>query len=399
MRFVLLNQFFPPAQAPTGRLLGDLAGMLAARGHAVVVITSAAGYGAEDGTADRPLPGVQVIRTGCPARHGHNLGGKFGDYLAFFRGAWRELRRLEKPDALVCMTTPPFLGLFGAHLRKTCGPPYLLWCMDLYPEALVAHGVLNAWNPLAVLLRRLARTERGRAAAVIALGPDMADRLRDSGAGRIVEVPVWSGLQPLPAQSNRLREYRRACGWADEDLVCLYSGNMGRAHCAADFAALAESLRGRQPRCRFVFAGAGPARSDWERRWGGLFEFRPPAAEEICAVHLQAADVHLVSQRPEWTGVVVPSKFQAACALGRPVVYAGAPQSAVGNWLQRADCGWLLAPGDRGAIESAARDLLDPRQREEKGRRAFRLYEEMFTPDRNCGKVANLAEEVAQAKP
>ena len=294
------------------------------------------------------------------------------------------------------MTTPPLVGLLGAHLKKRRNIPYLLWCMDLYPEALIAHGFSRPWNPCLPLLWLLARTERARAAAVVALGPDMAARLADTGAVRVEEIPVWSSLVVTPALEAAAQELRRQRGWGADEIVLLYSGNMGRAHRATEFATLAEQLRGSTPRVRFAFSGGGPLRPEWERQWGGLFEFMPPVPEELCAAHLLAADVHLVSQQPEWTGVVVPSKFQAACALGRPVIFAGPPQSAVGAWLVQADAGWLLPPGDAAAIAAVSSGIRDGASRAGKGARAQALFQRRFTKAANCAKLLALVETLAK---
>ena len=396
MNGVLVNQFFPPAAAPTGILLGDLAAELVRRGHGVSVIASASGYGAGLGA---PVPeGIHLTQVGPEARHRDGPASKFADYQSFARGAWRALSRRTRPDVLLCMTTPPFIGLLGAHLRKRHGVPFVLWCMDLYPEALAAHGWLRPWNPMSPVLKALAREERGRASAVIVLGPDMAERLAASGVRRVETIPVWSADAADPGAQAAARELRRARGWAEDEIVLLYSGNMGRAHRAEEFAALAEGLRGRPPRCRFVFSGDGPQRREWERKWGGLFEFMPAVAGELCAAHLLAADVHLVSQQPAWTGVVVPSKFPAACALGKPVVFAGPPDSAVGRWLAEADAGWILPPGAAAACENAARDVPKAGLRAAKGANALRLFQERFTPAANCGKVADLIEQAAKER-
>ncbi len=44
MRFLLLNQFYPPDPAPTGQYLHDLAQVLVARGHDVQVLCSRRSY-------------------------------------------------------------------------------------------------------------------------------------------------------------------------------------------------------------------------------------------------------------------------------------------------------------------------------------------------------------------
>ena len=70
MNIGLINQFYPPAQAPTGLLLADLAAELARRGHAVTVIASAAGYGAAAGADGGSVAGVRVVRVGPAQRPG-----------------------------------------------------------------------------------------------------------------------------------------------------------------------------------------------------------------------------------------------------------------------------------------------------------------------------------------
>ena len=397
MKVILLNQFFPPAQAPTGLLLRDAAVALAQRGHEVTVLTSASGYGAAGSEASLP-ENVRVVRLGMAGHHGSRSRGKFRDYRDFYRAASRELRRQQPAAAMVCMTTPPFLGLVGARWQRKNGLPYVLWCMDLYPEALVAHGWLRPWNPLQPLLRQWARRERRDAAAVIALGPDMAARLHDTGAARVEQIPVWTTARLNPQLDATARALRQERGWADDEIILLYSGNMGRAHSAAEFAALAAHVRSLAPRWRFVFAGDGPARQEWAQRWGDLVEFMPPVSGDPTA-HLRAADVHLVSQKPAWQGIVVPSKFSAACAVGRPVLFAGPSQSAIGQWLSEANAGWLLDEPAPARLATLARELSDPAQRAAKGQKALRLHQACFTPEINCARLVTLVEQIARKNP
>lgn len=400
MNIVLINQFFPPALAPTGRLLATVAEELLLRGHQVTVITSAAGYGEEAGGPTSFSSALRVIRVGLPEVHQKGLGRKLRSYLLFFLHAERSLAHLSTvPDVLLCMTTPPFCGQLGVRLKRKRGVPYVLWCMDLYPEALLAHGLMGRHNPLFTLLKTVARRERSRADRVIALGPDMAARLAASGASRVADIPVWSEWTVTPQARAGARALRRERGWAEDEIVLLYSGNMGRAHRMREFLALAEQVRGRSPRCRLVFSGAGPRRDVWAQQGKGLVEFMPPVPETETAAHLLAADIHLVSQQPEWTGVVVPSKFQAACALGRPVVFAGPAHSSVGTWLAESDAGWILPPGDRSALTRAAGELLDSQIRADKGRRAFRLFEKRFTRASQCAGMVDQIERPAKEHP
>lgn len=332
MKFVLMNQFVPPARAPTGVLLHDLAETLRARGHQVELICSGHRYGRATGVVS-----------------------KLVEYIAYTFYAHRTLLRMNPPpDAVVSMTTPPFLGLTAAALKKKKGIPFMLWCMDLYPEALVAGGLLKHNSFVYRLLSRLTVAERRDAACVVTLGPDMT-RCRKTEA--VLEVPVWSRLELTPDAEVAGRELRRQRGWGDDETICLYSGNMGRAHRVDEFAALAGLSI---PKTRFVFCGVGPQKKEWKEKHGDLFEWLDPVADDQLAAHLLSADIHLISQQPEWVGVVVPSKYQAACALGRPVLFAGPANSAVAGWIRQFENGWVLPPCDVTAIEKVTGELARP---------------------------------------
>ena len=396
MHLVLVNQFFPPSRAPTGRLLRDLAVELASRRHRVSVITSATIYGdsGEAGIADPD--GVSVHRLGGAGSHRSGLVGKLSDYASFYRQASRLFSRLDPaPDGALFMTTPPMIGLVGAGLIRKNVVPYVLWCMDLYPEALAAHGLLRRWNPVHGLLHNLARRERRNASRVVVLGPDMARLVQADAPDRVIQIPVWSDIRLDGRVEDDARNLRRQRGWADDEVVMLYSGNMGRAHRIDEIAQLAERLRGSSARCRVVMAGSGPNLASWRQRYGSIFEFMPPAPTESLAAHLRSADIHLVTQQPEWTGVVVPSKFQAACASGRPVIYNGPGDSAVAAWINECDTGWVIPPGDEGAVAKTAREVLDGVAIRVKGEKARALFLDRFTRERNCAALADLLEHVS----
>ncbi|HKL21839.1 MAG TPA: glycosyltransferase family 4 protein, partial [Tichowtungia sp.] len=270
MKFILINQFAPPAHAPTGILLSDLAETLRARGHEVEVICSDRAYGRATG-----------------------LVAKLIEYTGFYAAAHRRLQRMNPPpDAVVSMTTPPFIGLTAAALKKKKNVPFMLWCMDLYPEALAAGGLLEKDGLLYRLLVRFTEKERDLADCIVTLGPDMSRVRSDCN---VLEVPVWSRLKLSPESEKQARALRRERGWADDETICLYSGNMGRAHRVDEFSALAGLSI---PKVRFVFCGTGPSKREWKEQVGDRFEWIDPVADDQLTAHLLSADIHLISQQP-----------------------------------------------------------------------------------------------------
>lgn len=353
---VLINQFYPPASAPTGKHLRDLAVELASRRNRVSVITSAGLYGIHaSGKTDE---NITVYRLGKPGQHKVTLFAKFMDYAQFFIRAGRLLHSMDpSPDAVVSLTTPPFCGLLAARMKKKKHVPFVLWCMDLYPEALAAAGLLKADSWLYNMVVKYSRAERTTADCLISLGPDMTNRLIKSVSHDLIwEVPVWSDLVATPKDREKAARLREERGWGDDECVLLYSGNMGRAHRIDEFAALSECLKTQDGSYRFVFCGSGPRKECWMNQHPE-FEWLDPVGEADLTAHLLSADIHLLSQDGAWNGIVVPSKFQAAMALEKPVLFAGTAESSIAQWVEQYGSGRILESGNVESIERVACEL------------------------------------------
>ena len=141
---------------------------------------------------------------------------------------------MRRPDRIVAMTSPPYLGLVARVFSKLRGGDHAHWVMDLYPDVMVAHGMMRKEDPGAYLLRWLARLCYGGKRLVVAatIGPDMAARLgAHAPSERVRWLPLWGddpdSVAVSPEQSLAMRRQR---GWQDEELVLMYSGNLGLGH-------------------------------------------------------------------------------------------------------------------------------------------------------------------------
>ena len=388
MKWLLINQFYPPAAAPTGRLLCDLAHALIVQGHEVTVIASAESY-QQGANAGRMEDGsVRVLRLGQPAKGKLSLPAKLWSYGQFYRLADRALAEYSAyADAIVSLTTPPFIGALAAKHAARRRIPFYLWCMDLYPEALVANGNIRFGSAAHRVLMRYALRERGGAKAIISLGPDMTDRLKHDFPDKVMEIPVWSDLPTSPEVESAARALRRQRGWQDDEVILLYSGNMGRAHRVEEFIQLARQLRNSGCRARVVMAGHGPQKAAWIKKSGDLFEFLDYVETGNLAVHLASADIHLVSQQPAWTGIVVPSKFQSACALAKPVIFAGPEDCSVARWIRQHDAGWILRPDNHDDIIKVIADVTNSQRWLNKSNHASALASFCFDKANNLSKM------------
>ena len=129
----------------------------------------------------------------------------------------------------------------------------------------------------------------------------------------------------------------------------MYSGNLGLAHSFDEFLEAARRLRDR-PDIVFLFVGDGPRKGEVQaaRDSEGLTNIRllDYVPRDWLHASLSLADVHLISMRPEMTGIVVPGKLYGAMAAGRPVVFVGPEHCESADTIRNAGCGFTLPTGD-----------------------------------------------------
>ncbi len=386
--FVFLNQYYPPDLAPTGVMLRDVADEMVARGIRVTILCSRGGYsGAGRSNRNEPPDSsrqVEVIRVPAFRFGRQTVLGKLCDYASFYLFAFfGALTVRGRPTCYVGMTTPPYLGVLARFVSKFRRAWHAHWVMDLYPDVMVAHGLLKEGSLRARVLRGLSRWGFGgkRNRGTIALGPDMARKLENGhGVEDCAVVPLWSGVDLKENALPESRELRKQRGWENK-LVFLYSGNMGLGHSLEDFLALAKWSENR-PDLLFAFYGDGKRRQEVkdfrDKNPGVALEMGDYVAEELLTPHLLSADVHLASLKPEWDGCMVPSKVQGIFASGRPLLFVGSETCAIGEWINDAEAGWVVAPGDHEKMRACLDQCLDENLRCHKGERALKFGKDHF---------------------
>ena len=401
MNILLLNQYYPPDVAPTGCYLHDLARRLVVRGHSVTVLASRTAYNGDRQYAAREtIDGVDVQRVGGLDLGRRHLLLKAVDYAWFLLRLAIRLRRLRPvPDFILCLTTPPFIGaLVRACKRRSTR--YGHWIMDLYPDVLYAHGMLRPASWSARRLAGLARYAIGGGLFAVGLGDDMAARLQPYAGGRHVEaLPLWA-LNTATPDADAAQILRRERGWQDNDLVMMYSGNMGRGHRFAEFLAAAQSTAA-DPTVRWVFAGGGMRRREVEQfaaahPEAGL-ELQPYVADDQLTAHLLSADVHLMSLDKRWEGCMIPSKVQAICHLGRPILFVGGRANSPARWIEHCEAGWVVNQDDTAGMQAALANIRDPSERSRRGANAERLAREQFDAEKNRNRLCELIEQAEQS--
>ncbi|WP_165064123.1 glycosyltransferase family 4 protein [Paludisphaera rhizosphaerae] len=386
-RVLFINQYYWPDHASTAQHLTDLAESLAARGFECHVLCSQGRYkpGAPTPPAEEIHNGVHIHRVPATSKGRKSTLSRMTDYLSFYARAAIRAVRLPRFDLVVTLTTPPIIGLVGTILRKMKGSTHVCWSMDLHPDASLALKRMSPKNPIVRSLAWLSDAVLRQADRVVVLGPYMADRIlmKKVRPDRIATIPVWSRedeVRPVPHSENSLR---KSLGFGDE-LVCMYSGNMGLAHTFDEFMAAAKTLRD-QKDVVFLFVGGGPRLAEVKaaKEQDGLDNVRilDYVPREQLHLSLSTADVHLISMRPEMTGIVVPGKLYGIMSASRPALFVGPAHCESADLIRRSEGGFTVEYGDSEGVVDAIQRLRDDRdlarRMGENGREAFLASHEM----------------------
>jgi glycosyltransferase involved in cell wall biosynthesis len=351
--------------------------------------------------ARETVAGVHIIRIPTSRFGRANLAGRALDYLSFYAAAaWALWRTARRGDIVVAMTDPPALSLLAVPIAHAKGARAVNWLQDIFPEVAERLGVgrrSRAARAAVALLRRLRDRSLVAADANVVLGRRMAGHLAALGVPgeRLAAIPNWAdgaAIAPVAPAANPLRR-QWGLGLPRHTFVVGYSGNLGRAHdigtlleaiALASRAPAAAGTAASLPRIAWLFIGGGIGFDSLRRSLADIggaegtpcVRFEPYQPRARLAESLSAADVHLVSLRPELEGLIVPSKFYGIAAAGRPAVFIGDPDGELARVIAAAGCGLTVRQGDGAALARAALRLAaDPALCASMGAAARRLFE------------------------
>ena len=323
--------------------LTDLVTALGTRDATISVLCGdSGGYAAAAGSAAPPAD-VYRVRA-LPFQRGRI--GRVISYLSFYFSAFARGLTLPRQDVVVSMTTPPLISLLGGAIKWLRGSRHFIWEQDLYPEIAVDLKYIKPNGLTHRITGMLADAVRRQADGIIVLGPCMKERLVARGVqpAKIHIAEHWASstaITPLPRPG------------IPNELVLLYSGNLGLAHDLETIEGTMLRLRN-DPRFRFLFAGTGGKREQLatfvrENEISNV-EMRPFVARDKLSEGLAAGDIGLVTQTDASCGALVPSKVYGILAAGRPLLFIGPSNATPALLIARHGCGWQFDCGDTAGV-------------------------------------------------
>jgi colanic acid biosynthesis glycosyl transferase WcaI len=377
VRLLVLNQYYWPGVEATANLLTELCEALA-EDYEVTVIT---------GSTQETLPerevrnGVTVVRVHSTAYDRAALSRRAANYFTYVLGSVREALRQGRPEIVMCMTDPPFIGAAAELVARRYRVPLVVSSQDVFPEIAVKLGRLR--NPVVIRALRIVIGSYLRYAdKVVVIGETMKRRVVDKGVdpGRIRVISNWGDAERV-TPGPRDNQWTRDQGLLDR-FVVMHFGNVGHAQ-DLDTLIRATTLLRDLDDLTVPIIGVG-ARLQELTTLAEVLEaesvrFLPWQAYESRAEPLRAAHVHVVGLARGLAGYVVPSRMWGVLAAGRPVIAAAEDESETAEVVRATGCGVVVPPGDSFRLAEAIRAFHDGAyDLEEMGRRA-RAYAENET--------------------
>lgn len=296
-------------------------------------------------------------------------------------------RSIGSADIALVYSSPATAALPAMVARARWGTPYVLQIQDLWPDSFFEAGFVRG-APLGIagsLASSFVQASYRGASHVCVITPGMRRALIERGVPeqQVTVVFNWVDevtLRPVPS-SGVLRDQ---LGLARTDFIALFAGNAGEAQGLMAWVEAFGRLSD-MPTSHLAFLGGGTQRERLQaaveaHRLGHRVHFLDAVPSAQVAPLVADADVSVVSlaDRPLFR-ITMPSKLQAALAMGSPVIASCAGD--VADVVQASGAGWVAKPEDSASIAETVRAAVNagPDHRSERGGQGLRFYQERMS--------------------
>ncbi len=361
----MVSEVFWPEETSTGYFMTGIAEHLS-DAFEVSVICGQPKY---DRRGERPPSrerhrGVEIHRAAATTLDKNVVAFRIVNVASIAFGLlWTALRQFRAGDVVLVTTNPPvapFLIMLASRIR---GARYALIVHDVYPDNLVAAGIVTPQSLAVRLLNRMNRYVYRGAARIVVLGRDMATLVATKAGFRdgmppVEVIPNWGDIDVVKPEGRDQNAMLERLGLT-ERFVVQYAGNAGPTHDVESIIEAARALRLSEPDVHFLFLGSG---SKWkwltnvvERESLVNVSLLGPQPRGQQQAFLNACDISISAFVRGMAGVGVPSRMYNVMAAGRPMIAAVDDTSEQARVIHEEQIGWVVKPGDAAGLTAALR--------------------------------------------
>ncbi len=392
MKILVACQYY----APEPFRISDICEALAEQGNDVTVVTGTPNYpegeiypGYEKGArADEVIGGVRVHR--CPLiPRKSGAVYRFLNYYSFVWSSRRYLRKMKEDfDVVFVNQLSPVMMAEGAlawakRNHRRC----VLYCLDLWPESLLAGGI-GQGSPIYQLFLRISRRIYRSADGILVSSRGYAEYFREKFQIENVRyLPQYAedlfGELPQPTEEKQTVDF-------------LFAGNVGSGQSVETIVEAARLLKNERT-IHIHIVGGGISLEKCRILAEGLpnITFYGRQKLEQMPRYYAMADVFLVSlMKDPVLSMCLPGKVQSYLAAGKPVV--GAIDGEAARVIREAECGMCAPAEDPETLAELIRRMAaQPELRKQYGENARRYYRAHFQKEKFISDLAAVLQENA----
>lgn len=385
----IFSEVFYPDQTSTGYILTEIAKGLVDEFDVTVITESGNSYGVLAKGKDE-LNGLEVIRfknyrldKNSLFQRLIKLTGISVKFLSFF------LKNVNKNDKVICVTNPALALLGFSFLNKFKKSKIILIVHDVFPENLVAGGLLKD-GFIYRLLKKSFDMAYSSFDFITVLGRDMLSVVRSKIdiSRRIEIVENWGQVEELrQIESNKFDSFK------DDRISFVFAGNLGRLQ---NLEVLVNQFGQLKDKITLTLIGEGAVKNELlkiieEKKYTNMKLFDSQPREE--QIHfINSFDVSIISLSEKMYGLGVPSKTYNILACGKPILYIGPKDSEIDILISTHKIGWSLNSFDQlpSVLSSISKDSISKIDRI----KIRKLSEDQYTYGHFMEKMKNILQNV-----
>jgi len=376
MKILVVCQYY----APEPVRITDICSELVSRGHEVDVITDVPNYpmgyiydGYKKGkNRDEIIGGVNVHRCFTIGRR-KGAFFRFLNYYSFAFSSSRYAAKLKKEYdvVLVNQLSPVMMASAGVKYKKKHGTKLVYYCLDLWPESLIAGGIKRGSFIYRIFNRISAKLY------------SQADRILVTSRNFVSYFEEQFGMSTdklayLPQYAEDM--FKPTLPESKETVDITFAGNIGAAQSVDTIIKAAAELRDIE-NLRFNIVGNGSAFDDCQKlaeEMGAtnvVFHGRK-AIEEMPEIYKNSDAMLVTLSDDPFISKTLPGKVQTYMAAGRPII--GAINGEAAEVIHDAGCGLCGPAEDHAALARNIREFLNS-DTERFGENSAAYYAKNFT--------------------
>lgn len=395
MKILVICQYYYPEPFR----VHDICEELVKRGHQVTVVTGEPNYpegliypGYEKHQkADEVINGVVIHR--CPIVP--RKAGPFHrllNYFSYSRLAKRYVKKLTAADGkpfdvvFVNQLSPVMMASPAITYKKKYKTPVVLYCLDLWPESLIAGGItrdfyIYKWfykisKRIYQSVDRILVTSKSFTAYFreqFQIANDKMEYLPQYAESIFEDLP-----EPQPKTTTDL----------------LFAGNIGTAQSVDTIIGAAKKMQGEAVHFHIVGSGSELARLQEQAKDlpNVTFYGRRPI-EEMAPFYAQADAMLVTLIKDPVLSLTVPGKVQSYMAAQKPII--GAIDGETAEVIKAADCGYCGAAENVDELVQNIHAFLENPDKKAMGLRARAFYDSYFTKQIFMDRLENFLQQNA----